>query len=64
MIKKNYVVLQADTLQDLINKVNDALITGWVPQGGLVIDKYIFYQAITIETEETVVTEIRHDYQS
>jgi hypothetical protein len=41
-----YRVLLAPNLQELSEAVKDLMKQGWRPQGGVVIDKTLFYQAM------------------
>jgi hypothetical protein len=41
-----YSVESSPNLVDLIEKVNQQIKVGWIPQGGIFIDEYKYYQAM------------------
>lgn len=41
-----YSVVYAENLEDLQRIVNERLAAGWRPQGGLIFELGIFYQAL------------------
>ncbi|WP_426474867.1 DUF1737 domain-containing protein [Chryseobacterium balustinum] len=49
---KEYKVIEARSMQDLTDKVNEAIKNGWRPQGGITEvghSNYLFYQAMVYE---------------
>lgn len=47
---KEYSVLAAPTLNELIDMINFKLRRGWTLQGGICISSGIYYQAVYKET--------------
>jgi len=41
-----YTIVYGETMESLSNKVNQYISEGWQPQGGLVIEMGIMYQAL------------------
>ena len=54
MIISSYKILDAQNARDLGEMVREAIRTGWVPHGSLVLDimHSKFYQPMVLQTEE------------
>ena len=42
----SYEIISAQTMEGLVAKVNERLAAWWSPQGGLILDHGVFYQAM------------------
>jgi hypothetical protein len=42
----SYEIISAETMDGLVAKVNERLAAGWRPQGGLILEHGVFYQAM------------------
>ena len=50
-MEMEYTVVHAETLEDLQRIVNEHMVAGWRPQGGLILGLGVFYQALVKGTD-------------
>ncbi len=56
-----YKLLWGATVQQLVDRVNEYIQTGWIPSGGVAVAPEAFYQAIVLVDEERINIEGKID---